>query len=50
LTEQNKSVENAAKGFVSATLHYDGKQPLNLGTHVKVIHKLLEEIRQLGHR
>jgi hypothetical protein len=51
LTEQSKSVEDAVEGMVSATLHYGGKEPFNLGTAVEVrIHELLEEIRQLvGH-
>lgn len=30
LTQQNKSVENAAKSFVSATLHYDGSSRFTL--------------------
>lgn len=41
-------VEDAAEGIVSATLHYDGQDPVNLGTGTETpISELVEQIRQL---
>jgi GDP-L-fucose synthase len=41
-------VEDAAAGIVSATLRYDGKDPVNLGTGTEIrIRDLVEEIRKL---
>lgn len=41
-------VEDAAAGVVSATLHYDGSDPVNLGTGSEIrIKDLAEEIRAL---
>jgi O-antigen/teichoic acid export membrane protein len=46
LTEQSKSVEDAAEGVGSATLHYDGKEPLNLSSRIDPF-QLLKSFRNL---